>query len=229
MGANNDRSISPTAPPPKDENTPDLSKLSAQELRIYKLYGKLPSRNDILSKKLKDRKYFDSGDYALNKVRNQQQQQQQQQQHQQQQQQQQPQSQQSQQSQQQQQNQNAQLPSQHYETIQENSPASSISQPSQNSYSHRQLSGHASFSGSDSGSSISGSPKKIPDDDFITSSVEGNHYLPLPNVEKIMNLQKKKSITRHGSIISTTNKEITGINSKSNLETEVDSDDININ
>ncbi|KAA8901293.1 hypothetical protein TRICI_006106 [Trichomonascus ciferrii] len=29
------------------------------------MYGRLPSRKDLLSKKLSDRKYFDSGDYAL--------------------------------------------------------------------------------------------------------------------------------------------------------------------
>lgn len=43
-------------------------KLSPQEQRIFKLYGKLPSRNELLTKKLKDRKFFDSGDYALSKA-----------------------------------------------------------------------------------------------------------------------------------------------------------------
>ncbi|ODV97145.1 hypothetical protein PACTADRAFT_32635 [Pachysolen tannophilus NRRL Y-2460] len=46
----------------------DTSKLSPQELKIYKLYGKLPSRSDLLHSKLKDRKYFDSGDYAMSKA-----------------------------------------------------------------------------------------------------------------------------------------------------------------
>ncbi|KAK9466787.1 camp-regulated phosphoprotein/endosulfine conserved region-domain-containing protein [Lipomyces arxii] len=42
--------------------------LTPDEERILKMYGKLPSRNDIIQKKLKDRKYFDSGDYALSKA-----------------------------------------------------------------------------------------------------------------------------------------------------------------
>lgn len=32
------------------------------------MYGKLPSKADHLAKQLKDRKYFDSGDYALSKA-----------------------------------------------------------------------------------------------------------------------------------------------------------------
>ncbi|CDR45046.1 CYFA0S16e01464g1_1 [Cyberlindnera fabianii] len=43
----------------------DESKLTPQELTLYKRYGKLPSRNEVLSHKLQERKYFDSGDYAL--------------------------------------------------------------------------------------------------------------------------------------------------------------------
>lgn len=43
-------------------------KLTPQELKIYKMYGKLPTRSDILQSKLKDRKYFDSGDYAMSKA-----------------------------------------------------------------------------------------------------------------------------------------------------------------
>ncbi|GMM36855.1 phosphatase regulator [Saccharomycopsis crataegensis] len=200
-----ERSVSPTAPIPRDENSPDLSKLSPQELRIYKLYGKLPSKNDILSKKLKDRKYFDSGDYAMNKVRSQQQQQQQQSEGQQ---------------------QHHQGGTQQYQNSPPSSSSSSNAVPGASVHGGgRQRSGsiqHHHHIGS-----LSSSPTKVPDDDFITSSVDSNNYLPLPNVEKIMNLQKKKSITRNGSIISTTNKEITGISLKSNLETEVDSDDIN--
>lgn len=48
----------------------DLSKLSPQEQKLYKLYGKLPTRQQILNSKLNtsDRKFFDSGDYALNKA-----------------------------------------------------------------------------------------------------------------------------------------------------------------
>jgi hypothetical protein len=54
-----------TPPTPADL---DLSKLSPQELKLYKLYGKLPKTNDILRGKLKDRKFFDSGDYAMSKA-----------------------------------------------------------------------------------------------------------------------------------------------------------------
>lgn len=33
-----------------------------------KLYGKIPSRCALLNERLSDRKYFDSGDYALSKA-----------------------------------------------------------------------------------------------------------------------------------------------------------------
>ena len=42
--------------------------LSAEEQKLFRLYGKLPSKSDHLAKHLKDRKYFDSGDYALSKA-----------------------------------------------------------------------------------------------------------------------------------------------------------------
>ncbi|XBW38743.1 hypothetical protein QEN19_004330 [Hanseniaspora menglaensis] len=45
-----------------------LSKLTPQELKLYKLYGKLPNKKDLLNYKLKDnRKFFDSGDYHMTK------------------------------------------------------------------------------------------------------------------------------------------------------------------
>lgn len=53
---------------PENSNV-DLSALSPQELKLYKLYGKLPKTNDILRGKLKDRKFFDSGDYAMSKAK----------------------------------------------------------------------------------------------------------------------------------------------------------------
>ncbi|RCK57990.1 mRNA stability protein IGO2 [Candida viswanathii] len=52
---------------PKNVQHLDLSKLSPQELRIYKMYGKLPTTQQILSSKFQDKKYFDSGDYAMQK------------------------------------------------------------------------------------------------------------------------------------------------------------------
>ncbi|CAK9437940.1 uncharacterized protein LODBEIA_P23180 [Lodderomyces beijingensis] len=56
----------PLAEPTNTQNI-DLSKLSPQELRIYKMYGKLPTTSQILSSKFHDKKYFDSGDYAMQK------------------------------------------------------------------------------------------------------------------------------------------------------------------
>jgi len=46
----------------------DVESMSLEELRIFRLYGKLPSQSDHFAKHLKDRKYFDSGDYALSKA-----------------------------------------------------------------------------------------------------------------------------------------------------------------
>ncbi|KAL3424345.1 camp-regulated phosphoprotein family protein [Phlyctema vagabunda] len=46
----------------------DISTLSPDEQRLFRLYGKLPSKADHLAKQLKERKYFDSGDYALSKA-----------------------------------------------------------------------------------------------------------------------------------------------------------------
>ena len=45
-----------------------LQSLSPDEQRLFRLYGKLPSKADHLAKALKERKYFDSGDYALSKA-----------------------------------------------------------------------------------------------------------------------------------------------------------------
>lgn len=52
-------SIQPTSHP---------QSLSEEEQKLFRLYGKLPNRKDILGNKLKERKYFDSGDYALSKA-----------------------------------------------------------------------------------------------------------------------------------------------------------------
>ena len=45
-----------------------VQSLSPDEQRLFRLYGKLPSKADHLAKHLKERKYFDSGDYALSKA-----------------------------------------------------------------------------------------------------------------------------------------------------------------
>ncbi|KAJ9602791.1 hypothetical protein H2200_012571 [Cladophialophora chaetospira] len=53
---------------PHQKNKIDISKLSGDEQRLFRLYGKLPNKKDLLQNKLKERKYFDSGDYALSKA-----------------------------------------------------------------------------------------------------------------------------------------------------------------
>jgi hypothetical protein len=45
-----------------------MQSLSPEEQRLFRLYGKLPSKSDHFAKHLKERKYFDSGDYALSKA-----------------------------------------------------------------------------------------------------------------------------------------------------------------
>jgi len=42
--------------------------LTEEEQKLFRLYGKLPNKKDLLQNKLKERKYFDSGDYALSKA-----------------------------------------------------------------------------------------------------------------------------------------------------------------
>ncbi|KAF9583281.1 hypothetical protein BGW38_009845 [Lunasporangiospora selenospora] len=42
--------------------------MTEQEQKLQRMYGKLPTRKDVLGQKLKERKYFDSGDYALSKA-----------------------------------------------------------------------------------------------------------------------------------------------------------------
>ncbi|KAL2111517.1 hypothetical protein VUR80DRAFT_9871 [Thermomyces stellatus] len=53
---------------PHQKNKIDVKSLSPEEQRLFRLYGKLPSRSDHFAKHLKERKYFDSGDYALSKA-----------------------------------------------------------------------------------------------------------------------------------------------------------------
>lgn len=56
----------PLRPPTNTQNL-DLSKLTPDELKVYRMYGKLPTTQQILASKFKDKKYFDSGDYAMQK------------------------------------------------------------------------------------------------------------------------------------------------------------------
>ncbi|KAJ8611079.1 hypothetical protein MRB53_038166 [Persea americana] len=53
---------------PHQQKKVDISSLSEEEQKLFRLYGKLPNRKDLLSKKLQERKYFDSGDYAMSKA-----------------------------------------------------------------------------------------------------------------------------------------------------------------
>ncbi|CAO1625711.1 unnamed protein product [Sympodiomycopsis kandeliae] len=53
---------------PAQRNKVDIASLSEEEQKLFRLYGKLPNRKDVLGNKLKERKYFDSGDYALSKA-----------------------------------------------------------------------------------------------------------------------------------------------------------------
>ncbi|KAL1707578.1 camp-regulated phosphoprotein/endosulfine conserved region-domain-containing protein [Schizophyllum commune] len=46
----------------------DTSGFSEQEKQLFAKYGKLPTHKNVLMKMQKDRKYFDSGDYALSKA-----------------------------------------------------------------------------------------------------------------------------------------------------------------
>ncbi|KAJ1909320.1 hypothetical protein IWQ60_011236 [Tieghemiomyces parasiticus] len=53
---------------PARQQKVDVTKMTEEEKKMFRLYGKLPSRKDILNHKVKERKYFDSGDYALSKA-----------------------------------------------------------------------------------------------------------------------------------------------------------------
>ncbi|WFD38491.1 uncharacterized protein MJAP1_001444 [Malassezia japonica] len=53
---------------PHQREKVDISSLNEEEQKLFRLYGKLPNRKDLLANKLKERKYFDSGDYALSKA-----------------------------------------------------------------------------------------------------------------------------------------------------------------
>ncbi|KAH0832190.1 hypothetical protein J3R83DRAFT_13108 [Lanmaoa asiatica] len=53
---------------PFKRNKIDISKMTDEEQKLFRLYGKLPTHKNILTKMQKDRKYFDSGDYALSKA-----------------------------------------------------------------------------------------------------------------------------------------------------------------
>ncbi|ORX36517.1 camp-regulated phospho protein/endosulfine conserved region-domain-containing protein [Kockovaella imperatae] len=56
-----------TLPPRFSQNKVDVSSMSPQEQKAFQMYGKAPAKN-LLTKMQKDRKYFDSGDYMMNKA-----------------------------------------------------------------------------------------------------------------------------------------------------------------
>ncbi|KAK3074729.1 hypothetical protein LTR53_002604 [Teratosphaeriaceae sp. CCFEE 6253] len=53
---------------PHQKNKVEISQLNEEEQKLFRLYGKLPNKKDLLQNKLKERKYFDSGDYAMSKA-----------------------------------------------------------------------------------------------------------------------------------------------------------------
>lgn len=53
---------------PAKQKKIDISSLTEEERKLFMLYGKLPTHKNVLTKMQKERKYFDSGDYALSKA-----------------------------------------------------------------------------------------------------------------------------------------------------------------
>ncbi|KXN72077.1 Endosulfine-domain-containing protein [Conidiobolus coronatus NRRL 28638] len=53
---------------PAKQNKIDISKLTEEEQKAFRMYGKLPTGKDLLAHKFKERRYFDSGDYAMQKA-----------------------------------------------------------------------------------------------------------------------------------------------------------------
>ncbi|KAF8754953.1 hypothetical protein RHS01_05692 [Rhizoctonia solani] len=53
---------------PAQRKKVDMSTMTEEEQKLFRLYGKLPTHKNVLTKVQKDRKYFDSGDYALSKA-----------------------------------------------------------------------------------------------------------------------------------------------------------------
>ncbi|PVF98470.1 hypothetical protein CPB86DRAFT_732984 [Serendipita vermifera] len=53
---------------PAQRKKVDMSSMTEEEKKLFMLYGKLPTHKNVLTKIQKDRKYFDSGDYALSKA-----------------------------------------------------------------------------------------------------------------------------------------------------------------
>ncbi|CDZ96829.1 Regulator of ATP-sensitive K channels Alpha-endosulfine/ARPP-19 and related cAMP-regulated phosphoproteins [Phaffia rhodozyma] len=52
---------------PSQKNKVDLSSLNEEEKKLFQLYGKLPAKKNPLNR-MQERKFFDSGDYAMSKA-----------------------------------------------------------------------------------------------------------------------------------------------------------------
>jgi len=63
--------MDPRASPPSKATSPkvDIKSLTPEEQRIFRLFGRVPSQSHHFARHLKaERKYFDSGDYAMSKA-----------------------------------------------------------------------------------------------------------------------------------------------------------------
>lgn len=53
---------------PHQRKKVDISQMTEEEQKLFRLYGKLPPKKNVAKHNLMERKYFDSGDYALSKA-----------------------------------------------------------------------------------------------------------------------------------------------------------------
>ncbi|CAH7687898.1 camp-regulated phosphoprotein/endosulfine conserved region-domain-containing protein [Phakopsora pachyrhizi] len=53
---------------PHQRQKVDISQMTEEEQKLFRLYGKLPPKKNVAKHNLMERKYFDSGDYALSKA-----------------------------------------------------------------------------------------------------------------------------------------------------------------
>ncbi|KAG0143454.1 hypothetical protein CROQUDRAFT_661261 [Cronartium quercuum f. sp. fusiforme G11] len=53
---------------PHQRKKVDVSQMTEEEQKLFRLYGKLPPKKNVAKHNLMERKYFDSGDYALSKA-----------------------------------------------------------------------------------------------------------------------------------------------------------------
>ncbi|EFP86895.2 hypothetical protein PGT21_029613 [Puccinia graminis f. sp. tritici] len=53
---------------PHQRKKVDINAMTEEEQKLFRLYGKLPPKKNVAKHNLMERKYFDSGDYALSKA-----------------------------------------------------------------------------------------------------------------------------------------------------------------